>query len=591
MASPFSLSTTTLRWCGAAGLLISCVLLAIGVLPAEWLQSLGQFVRRIDDVTPDRLMRGRQLCWGFAAVGFIVSHFLWWHGDWWVGLYNELRAEPRLPWLPADIARWELGLALAIFVAGVLFRAWHLQDGMAYDEAYTFLNFARRPWYEAIGDYNSTNNHLLNTLLMHVSYRLWGDSEWALRLPVFVLGCLVPYAVWRWARAWGGRETGLWTAALVAIAPALIAYSTDARGYMFVTLAAVTFDAALASLDRSGPSPKRTCCLAVGAATFGLWSMPIMLYAILGTSLWYLAKGWRPSSGPHLKTRILQLATMGLATSVLVAAFYSVAYIFRGLMFLNDPIMRPDNVTNFWAAFGDSWYHALEWWTAGMVSEHIWVILVFLGLAEMSHPVRHLSRWMSPFVVVLVINVLRSAIAPPRIFLWLMPWIAFAVAVGCLRFHFISSQGKARICAGLVLLTLLGGGLFVWQEPALIDAEYREEWADVPAVIARLCQEVPADDDARHRLAAPLPTDLPSLFYLARQGRHISVEGTPQPGETLWVITARDDIIAETLEDGVVVWTNAPWQDQAYELVATFPTLRLYRSRTTFQPSVDRTTR
>ena len=51
---------------------------------------------------------------------------------------------------------------------------------MAYDEAYSFTNFARRPLVEALSDYNNTNNHLLNTLFMHVMYVLFGQQDWAL---------------------------------------------------------------------------------------------------------------------------------------------------------------------------------------------------------------------------------------------------------------------------------------------------------------------------------------------------------------------------------------------------------------------------
>src|SRR5690606_35151262 len=71
---------------------------------------------------------------------------------------QEQRHSSWLVWLIVAVA---LGLRLA-----------HINDPVAYDEAYTYLNFASRPWYEAIGDYNSTNNHLLNTLLMHVSTRI-----------------------------------------------------------------------------------------------------------------------------------------------------------------------------------------------------------------------------------------------------------------------------------------------------------------------------------------------------------------------------------------------------------------------------------
>src|SRR5947209_1905140 len=98
------------------------------------------------------------------------------------------------------------------------------------DEAATFLYYASKPLSIGLTIYGSPNNHLLNTLLMHASWRLFGAHEWALRLPAFLFGvALVPLTVMA-ARA-VVRDGALVAAAFVAAAPVFVDYSTDGRGY------------------------------------------------------------------------------------------------------------------------------------------------------------------------------------------------------------------------------------------------------------------------------------------------------------------------------------------------------------------------
>src|SRR5690349_13254008 len=74
---------------------------------------------------------------------------------------------------------------------GLLLRLPDLNKYIAYDEAYTFIHFASRPFKHILADYSAPNNHIFHTLLMGVSYRLFGAAAWALRLPAFIAGALM----------------------------------------------------------------------------------------------------------------------------------------------------------------------------------------------------------------------------------------------------------------------------------------------------------------------------------------------------------------------------------------------------------------
>ncbi len=73
---------------------------------------------------------------------------------------------------------------------GIALRLRFFSEPVRYDEVYTFLHYASRPLFIGIA-YYTVNNHLLNTLLMHISTALLGNAPWALRLPTLIAGILL----------------------------------------------------------------------------------------------------------------------------------------------------------------------------------------------------------------------------------------------------------------------------------------------------------------------------------------------------------------------------------------------------------------
>ena len=67
---------------------------------------------------------------------------------------------------------WILG---GITLIGVLLRLLDINKYIAYDEAYTFIHFASRPFKHILADYSAPNNHIFHTILVGISYRLFGE--------------------------------------------------------------------------------------------------------------------------------------------------------------------------------------------------------------------------------------------------------------------------------------------------------------------------------------------------------------------------------------------------------------------------------
>ncbi len=159
-----------------------------------------------------------------------------------------------------------------------------LNQPMRYDEALTFNEFASRPLYYGLSFYPDPNNHLLNTLLVHVTSTGLGTQPWVLRLPAFVAGVLLVPATYALARLLYGRRAAFLGAVLVAVSSYLVEYSTNSRGYTLQALCFVTmFGLAGVAVRRDSPT---ALLLATLVAALGAYALPTMFYGVVIVAAW-----------------------------------------------------------------------------------------------------------------------------------------------------------------------------------------------------------------------------------------------------------------------------------------------------------------
>ncbi len=333
-----------------------------------------------------------------------------------------------------------------ILCVGAALRLSLLSMPMAYDESYSWINFASRPLPQALGDLNSTNNHLFNTFCMFVTGRLFGPQEWALRIGVMCCGLATLPVGFVWARRWMGTPTALLTTALLAVSPLLVTYSADARGYEYMMLAAVLLDDALAKLASRQGRSERSWVQAGLAVVLGVWSMIIMGYAILASVLWYVLSGGHSGSvalrsakersdaerTAPLGATLRKMVLLGWLTAIGSSLIYIPGYICRGTLFLNDPVMRQatSDSWEFLAETRQGLVGAWDFWTEGAIPASVMGVAVLAGLWSWPRDRSSRLRLLSPFVVVVALNFVRHVNPPPRIYLWLMPWVCLLTARG-----------------------------------------------------------------------------------------------------------------------------------------------------------------
>lgn len=217
-------------------------------------------------------------------------------------VFATLRSDEKLHWC----------CLLALFLLGIALRLRFLFDPVGFDEADTILSYASRPLYVGLAWYPAPNNHLFHTLLLHLTWRLLGDAEWAIRLPALCAGALlIPVTYWA-ARSLYGRHPALLAAAMVAGTSSLVSYSVNARGYTLVSLFfLILLIAGRYLLDHES---KPAWLLWALAATLGLYTIPIMLYCVGTVVVWLTLSSFRTLSKQD-RRRFLR----GLATAILVA--------------------------------------------------------------------------------------------------------------------------------------------------------------------------------------------------------------------------------------------------------------------------------
>lgn len=98
------------------------------------------------------------------------------------------------------------------------------------DEAFTFNIFVGGSWHDLYFQYDA-NNHLLFSILSKVSMSIFGDSEFALRLPSVIAGFFLMLGVWRVLESVDSRAVRWVAFVAIALHPLMLDFSTAARGY------------------------------------------------------------------------------------------------------------------------------------------------------------------------------------------------------------------------------------------------------------------------------------------------------------------------------------------------------------------------
>ena len=374
--------------------------------------------------------------------------------DFWRATVDVLRSES---WL-------HLGALLCVVLVGSAARLYHISRAMRHDEAYMYLRFASRPLAVAMSTFD-VGNHVLNTILVHVSSALLGNHPWVIRLPALLFGILSIVVLYALARAVYNKHAGLLAAGLLSSSYAYVLFSVNGRGY---TLLAVLFMVALGlarHLSRSASIGAWALFAVVSA--LGFYTIPQMLYPYGVVVTWLLLSIMAHATGIERRSLLLQLGGAIIVTGVLVGLLYSPIVIVSGLHTLvGDRHAQPGNLSDVVHKILPYLQMLWQTWNVDVSSSVTVVFAIGFGLSLVKH--RRLTRDRVPVALAasmgLLTIVLAHRVIPypfPRMWMFLQLVYLASASAGVVwlyqRLESLLGRHHERIFAGMVV------ALSLWQ--------------------------------------------------------------------------------------------------------------------------------
>lgn len=414
---------------------------------------------------------------------------------------------------------------LLALLGGGFLRLMALNDPVTYDEAYTFVAFARQTVRGILSDYSLPNNHIFHTLLVKLSLSLLGNTPWAMRIPAFLAGLGGLALLFILGRRFYGPAVAFTALAWAAAWPALLRYDSDARGYSLVAF--FTLLAWLCADSWLHSSSRRAAAGLVISFSLGAFTIPTMLLPAGGIGLWLLfellsRRAWK---------RLPALLGLGGLTALLSLALYAPALWVSGWrkLLANGFVQPVDPQTYFSGALTQ--YLAGTWqiWTMQIPAWLGWLMLAGVGLSLFAPSPRH--RWsLLPLMLawLAVYVTLRRPQAYDRFWAFLLPLLLLWSAAGwawaarwlgdLLASRWQTAEGRphpfsARFPALLAALSL--GVLILLSAAALPSFPSRwQKMGNPEAVALALSAELRPGD----LVLAAYPVNAPLWYYLSRLG-------------------------------------------------------------------------
>jgi hypothetical protein len=268
----------------------------------------------------------------------------------------------RLLWWSAVSAIALIGLALRIIAA---------RGGLWTDEAWSVIYAAQAR--DAIGVFlriNHDNNHHLNSLWLQAI----GPAAPPIlaRVPSIAAGtlCIIVAALFGRRRS---LAAGIVAALLFAIAPMLLAFGSEARGYAMMLLAALTMLLIVGDAIDGRPLRGAPAWLAP-VAVLGMFSHLTMVAAVAIATLWAYLE-WRADRGADAAMR----ATLKLMAPAITGTALVIAFVFAAAA-LSPTGLRVGGYNPFSARLFAGALNDVALWSIGLGARWPWLVPICLGL-------------------------------------------------------------------------------------------------------------------------------------------------------------------------------------------------------------------
>jgi uncharacterized membrane protein len=339
---------------------------------------------------------------------------------------------------------------------------------MGHDETYTFMAFASRGLRVVITDYHLPNNHVFHTILVALSYQLFGDSPAIIRLTAFLAGILIIPATYLVGKIFYGWKIGLVAASILAALPVMIDYSTTARGYTIISFFALII-IGLAAYVKDHRNLIAWFLLVV-ISCLGLYTNPTMIYPVGMTFTWLFLSGLIKDVNPTYGRKFYLYLVFSIFWIVILTGILYLPIILRsGLQSIigNDvvePLSRSDFIESVLPRIKNTWS---EWNRA--LPPFLSMIAIIGLVASFFLPKlprnRRIPLILAAFLWITTALVVQRVAPWPRIWLFLLPFFVIWIAAGIIGlFNLLitklpKSEFLMRLLLGILIVTPLVAAL------------------------------------------------------------------------------------------------------------------------------------
>ncbi|MGI8618898.1 MAG: glycosyltransferase family 39 protein [Gemmatimonadaceae bacterium] len=328
---------------------------------------------------------------------------------------------------PRRFYTWPLA---AVTLLGLALRLVSLNSDLWLDEITPILNYRNASMWQVAISYISSNNHLLNTLLVKLCVSIFGEQEWAIRLPAVIFGTATIPAIYWVSRQVLSRRASECVALLLAVSYHHIFFSQNARAYtayvLFSLLSSALFVKALHE-DRARVWVWYVLTTVLNFASILISGFVFAAHILVGclALFWIRSRGGSPT--PLLKRLIGVFTIIGFLGFQLYAAVLPQMYVYMHSVY-TDPSA---GFSPFSAEFLVEIARGVS---AGFGTGLLFGAIPFLIIAGVGYLVLLRRNWplivglTAPGVLKAALLIVLGLVFSPRFFILVLP-LAILVAV------------------------------------------------------------------------------------------------------------------------------------------------------------------
>lgn len=482
----------------------------------------------------ERLMRIYRLVGGACLA---LSFFFYFFGDRLYGIISDVFIDTKKYirhtfFLLNSFIKYEerIHKVLFVFILGVaiIVRFYFINAlPVLYDEAFSFIIYGNKPLFILTSYYTYPNNHLLHTIFMHFSYELFGNSVFAIRLPVFVSGMVLLPLVYLFVRRLSNKQVALITMALTAVAKPMILYSVYARGYMII---AVIFILSLIVAQSIISKPERSKWILLSVLTaLGIYTVPTYLFAVGGVYVWLAISLWNTISKKYVFIGVILSSLTGVVLSL---ALYSPIILFSGIKSIvaNDYVSYRYQINELMPAVKETFGELYSNFSS--VIPLTLLLLLIAGFLMSFFFMPMLVLYIAFALYFLSFILLQRMVPPERAVIFVVP----ILLAGCSYGLHLLAEGivKFKMLILFLIISLLMSPVLIIYKVGLVPTH---EVADNKNVASWLKDNVHKGD----AVLCSFPIDYPIEFYLRMQGQDPAILRTyPETPERYIIIVNRE---------------------------------------------------